>query len=128
MADAYQDEGFAIVVRDATELHLWQAGDTSWRTRGGLFEGPVCSGAESFLAATSRCRIQVDDVDALYEELRGAGILHYSDAGRPLDTDFGTREFATIDLDGNLISYFRRTQVRGGPRAGGRFPPGGASR
>lgn len=104
----HQDEGFAIVVRDAAELHLWESGDTSWRTRGDLVERPVCSGAESFLAGTSSCRIKVDDVDALYEELRGAGVLHHADAGGPVDTDFGTREFATIDLDGNLITYFRR--------------------
>ena len=23
------------------------------------------------------------------------------------DTDFGTREFATLDCDGNLLSFFR---------------------
>ena len=24
------------------------------------------------------------------------------------DTDFGTREFATLDLDGNLVTFFER--------------------
>jgi len=28
--------------------------------------------------------------------------------GSPTDTDFGTREFAVTDLDGNLIVFFRR--------------------
>jgi hypothetical protein len=26
------------------------------------------------------------------------------------DTEFGTREFATLDLDGNLITFFRWRQ------------------
>ena len=34
-----------------------------------LAEKPVCSGAESFIAGTASTRIEVQDVDALYEEL-----------------------------------------------------------
>jgi len=48
----------------------------------------------------------VEDVDALYEELAGSGVLHYTVNGVG-ETDFGTREFATVDLDNNLISFFR---------------------
>ncbi len=104
----YQAEGFARVVRDDVELHLWESGDEGWRERDDFAVNPVCSGAETFIAGTSSCRIQVDDVDGLYDEMRAAEVLHYRDPGSPTDTDFGTREFAVTDLDGNLIVFFRR--------------------
>ncbi len=102
------DAGFAVVERDAAELHLWQAGDASWSAREDLRERPVCSGAESFLAGTASCRVQVDEVDALWAELERAGVLHPVARGGPADTDFGTREFAALDLDGNLLAFFER--------------------
>ncbi|CAN5287535.1 bleomycin binding protein [soil metagenome] len=108
----HQDAGFAVLLRDAAEVHLWEAGDDSWQRRASL-ERPVRSGAESFLAGTASCRIAVDDVDALYDELRAAGVLHYADPGAPADTDHGTREFATTDVDGNLITFYRRVRPRG---------------
>ena len=39
---------------------------------------------------------------AFYRERLGFAVLHHDAA-----TDFGTREFATLDLDGNLLSFFR---------------------
>lgn len=104
----HRDDGFAVLVRDTAELHLWQAGDRSWAARPDLAECPVRSGAESFLAGTASCRIRVDDVDALHAELRAAGVLHPTSADGVSDTDFGSREFATLDLDGNLLTFFRR--------------------
>lgn len=105
------DAGFAVVRRDEAEIHLWQAGDERWRDRDA--EGsPVVSGAESFLAGTASCRVEVDSVaavDALYDELAAVGRLHPADGGAPVDTDFGTREFATLDVDGNLLTFFART-------------------
>jgi catechol 2,3-dioxygenase-like lactoylglutathione lyase family enzyme len=105
----YQTTGFARVVRDDAEIHLWQAGDDGWRNREDFPDRPVSSGAESFIAGTASCRIEVDEVDAGYAEMRDAGVLHYADRGNPTNTDFGTREFAVTDLDGNLIVFFRRT-------------------
>jgi uncharacterized glyoxalase superfamily protein PhnB len=101
-------DDYAVVVRDDAELHLWGATDEDWRSRSDLPERPVCSGAESFLAGTASCRIEVSEVDALFEELDAAGVSHPS-AGGLGDTDFGTREFATVDMDGNLLVFFRRT-------------------
>lgn len=66
------------------------------------------SGAETFLAGTASCRIACDDVDSLYAELSAAQVLHSIDRGSPVDTDYGTREFATLDGDGNLLIFFRR--------------------
>jgi hypothetical protein len=109
-APAHQDATFAVVTRDDLRLHLWQAGDDGWRLRppDDLRDCPVRTGAESFLAGTASCRVSVgrlDSVDALYAELAATGVLHPGDQGAPRDTDFGTREFATLDLDGNLLEF-----------------------
>ena len=98
---------FAVVARDEAELHLWGATDEDWRTRGDLAARPIRSGAESFIAGTASCRIQVRDVDALFAELEVAGVLHPVADGVET-TDFGTREFPTVDQDGNLLTFFRR--------------------
>lgn len=102
----HQDEGFAVLGRDDAEVHLWQAGDESWRERVALRETPISSGAESFIAGTASCRIKVDGVDDLYEELSAKDVLHPVSREGVSDTDYGTREFATLDQDGNLISFF----------------------
>lgn len=111
----HADEGFAVLGRDDSVLHLWQAGDRRWRERADLADRPIASGAESFLAGTASCRIEVLDVDALHVELEATGVLHPVSSDGPRDTDFGTREFATLDLDGNLLEFFHR--VTDGPLA-----------
>ena len=102
----HHDGGFAVVARDDAVLHLWEAGDETWRERDSL-ERPVRSGAESFIAGTASCRVVVDGVDELYEELRSSDVLHPVSKESVSDTDFGTREFATLDLDGNLVTFFQ---------------------
>jgi catechol 2,3-dioxygenase-like lactoylglutathione lyase family enzyme len=101
----HHDGGFAVLARGDAVLHLWEAGDESWRgaDRG---EQPVRSGAESFIAGTASCRIVVSDVDELFAELASQDVLHPVSAGGPDDTDFGSREFAALDLDGNLLTFF----------------------
>lgn len=103
----HEEEGFAIVVRDEAELHLWHAGDDSWRGRDSL-ERPIRSGAESFLAGTASCRIRVDDVDALWDELRRSEALHPVSKNGAADTGYGTREFAALDTDGNLLTFYTK--------------------
>jgi catechol 2,3-dioxygenase-like lactoylglutathione lyase family enzyme len=98
--------GFAVLGRDDAVVHLWQAGDDSWRERDSI-ERPVQSGAESFIAGTASCRIRVDGVDELYEELRSANVLHPVSKDNVNNTDFGTREFSTLDGDGNLVTFFQ---------------------
>jgi catechol 2,3-dioxygenase-like lactoylglutathione lyase family enzyme len=102
----HHEGGFAVMRRDDAVLHLWEAGDEGWRERGTL-ERPVRSGAESFLAGTASCRIEVERVDELFEELRDAGVLHPVSRVGVDETDFGTREFAALDGDGNLIAFYR---------------------
>jgi catechol 2,3-dioxygenase-like lactoylglutathione lyase family enzyme len=102
----HHDGGFAVMCRDEAVVHLWEASDEGWRERESS-ESPVCSGAESFIAGTASCRIVVDGVDELYQELRAQDILHPVSKDGVDDTDFGTREFATLDRDGNLVTFFQ---------------------
>jgi catechol 2,3-dioxygenase-like lactoylglutathione lyase family enzyme len=104
----HHDGGFAVLRRDGAVLHLWESSDESWRERDSL-ERPVLSGAESFIAGTASCRILVGGVDELYGEMQRTDVLHPVAKSGVTDTDFGTREFATLDLDGNLITFFEET-------------------
>jgi catechol 2,3-dioxygenase-like lactoylglutathione lyase family enzyme len=101
----HHEGGFAVLGRDGAVVHLWQAGDESWRGRTSP-EEPVRSGAESFIAGTASCRILVDGVEELYDELSANDVLHPVSRDGVTTTDFGSREFATLDADGNLISFF----------------------
>lgn len=102
----HHDGGFAVLNRDEAVLHLWEASDESWREHG-TAERPVRSGAESFIAGTASCRIRVQGVDDLYDELRASDVLHRVSRDGVKETDFGTREFATLDRDGNLVTFFQ---------------------
>jgi catechol 2,3-dioxygenase-like lactoylglutathione lyase family enzyme len=95
----HHDGGFAVLRRDEAVVHLWEASDESWREREPNAQ-PVCSGAESFIAGTASF------VDELYEELRQRDVLPPVSKDGVDDTEFGTREFATLDLDGNLVTFF----------------------
>jgi catechol 2,3-dioxygenase-like lactoylglutathione lyase family enzyme len=103
----HHDGGFAVLLRDDAVLHLWESSDETWRKRPDPSESPVRSGAESFIAGTASCRIMCEGVDELFDELREADVLHPVSKDGVEDTDFGTREFATLDLDGNLLTFFR---------------------
>ena len=102
----HHEGGFAVMCRDEAVVHLWEASDEAWRSRDPS-EPPVRSGAESFIAGTASCRISVEGIDELYEELRHSDVLHPVSGQGVEDTDFGTREFAALDLDGNLLTFFR---------------------
>jgi catechol 2,3-dioxygenase-like lactoylglutathione lyase family enzyme len=103
----HETPDFAVLRRDDAVLHLWAAGDEEWRLRDNLAQRPVCSGAESFLSGTASCRIEVADVDVLFSELQRADVLHDVSREGVTKTDFGTREFATLDVDGNLLTFCR---------------------
>ena len=103
----HHDGGFAVLCRDEAVLHLWESSDETWRERADVARRPVSTGAESFIAGTASCRIMSEGIDELYEELRAQDVLHPVSRGGVDDTDFGTREFAALDLDGNLVTFFR---------------------
>jgi catechol 2,3-dioxygenase-like lactoylglutathione lyase family enzyme len=103
----HHDGGFAVLGRDDAVVHLWEAGDEAWRDTLDP-QRPVCSGAESFISGTASCRIRVEgSVDELYTELKESEVLHPVSKEGVTDTDYGTREFATLDQDGNLVSFFQ---------------------
>ena len=87
-------------------LHLWEAGDQSWRERDSL-DHPIRSGAESFIAGTASCRVAVKRSTRCTTSSGRVGICTPASSGGASETDYGTREFATLDLDGNLVTFFR---------------------
>lgn len=101
------DPDFATMRRDGVELHLWAATDQSWRSRPSLALRPVGTGAESFIAGTASCRIEVDSVVAVYAEATRQDVLHPADQGGPANTEWGTREFAAL---GAWVRSFRLTR------------------
>jgi catechol 2,3-dioxygenase-like lactoylglutathione lyase family enzyme len=112
MSLIHHDGGFAIVGRDEIELHLGQADDESWRVRD-IGEKPVRSGSESFLAGTASCRVGMTGVEAYYPLLVAHGVIHPNGSIR--NTEWGTREFAVLDPDNNLITFFERVEQNNMP-------------
>jgi catechol 2,3-dioxygenase-like lactoylglutathione lyase family enzyme len=86
--------GLAILRRDAVELHVWLANGSA-------------PGAERFLAGSASRRLEVTEIEELYEHCRGLGIVHPRAA--LTDQPWGTREFGVLDPDGNLIGLYERT-------------------
>lgn len=107
----HKDNGFAKLIRDEAELHLWAASDRSWKWRSLiLFVKPILSGAESFLAGTHSCRIKVNEIDKLYDELKPKGVL-YNSQTLIATTDWGTKEFPTLDLHRNLLTFYEELEM-----------------
>jgi len=102
----HQEETFAIAVRDEIEIHLWQACDRSWKWRSILLAiKPIWTGAETFIAGTASCRIQVQGIDELYEEYKKQGVLHGLDTVVQQQY-WGHREFPAVDNYRNLLTFY----------------------
>ncbi|WP_091210340.1 bleomycin resistance protein [Mucilaginibacter gossypiicola] len=101
----HQEKEFAIVVRDDIEIHLWQACDKRWKFRLWWIFRPIVSGAESFLAGTASCRIEVRGIDELYQEYKASGVIYNSNTVIE-EQPWGHRDFPVLDLYGNLITFF----------------------
>ena len=79
------DAAYGFAARDGVELHLAQVSDVDPKTN------------------MSAAYLYIDDADALYSQWRHAEV-----AGRlvaPQDTDYGLREGAHVDPDGNLLRF-----------------------
>ena len=83
----HQDAEYAIVKRDAVELHVWLCPNPS-------------------LAENSSCRIQVTDIEALYQECQSKGLLASNATVR--HKAWGTEEFVVFDPDRVLITFVER--------------------
>ena len=102
----YYDDSFARIVRDEIEIHLWASSDESWKNKGlALVADPIRSGAESFLAGTASCRIEVQGIDELYEEYKKQGVIY--DVGTVVEEQpWGDREFPALDHHRNLLTFY----------------------
>jgi DNA-binding transcriptional MerR regulator len=81
----YPDYG--ISGRDGVQIHFWVTDDA---------DIPKATG----------CRVDVTGVDAMYEEMSAAGVVHPS--GPLTDQPWGFREFSVLDGDGNLVTFGER--------------------
>jgi len=102
------EKGFAIILCHEVEIHLWLADDEGWKNGMQSNACPVTSGAESFISGTASCRIQVVEIDKLYNFFKPLGVCHKNTLLG--DRPWGSREFDALDLDGNLITFFQRIQ------------------
>lgn len=91
------EDGFAIVQRDAVEIHLWQA------------NSPDTPGAEPHLAGSASCRVRVTDIQALYAELQQQDVLHPN--GALATQHWGVVDFTILDSDGNAIAFNETTAL-----------------
>jgi catechol 2,3-dioxygenase-like lactoylglutathione lyase family enzyme len=78
----YDDYG--IVERDGVQIHFWLTDDAG-------------------VPKATSCRVDVDDVDQLHEEMEASGVVHPN--GPLTDQPWGLREFAVLDGDGNMITF-----------------------
>ncbi|MCA8567449.1 hypothetical protein LGN57_21775, partial [Escherichia coli] len=62
----------------------------------------ICNSA----AGTASCRIEVEGIDELYQHIKPLGILHPNTSLK--DQWWDERDFAVIDPDNNLISFFQQ--------------------
>ena len=79
---------YTISGRDGVQVHFWLTDDPAH-------------------AENTSCRIDVVGIDALYEEMQAAGVVH---PGGPLrEQPWGFKEFAVLDGDGNMIKFGERS-------------------
>jgi catechol 2,3-dioxygenase-like lactoylglutathione lyase family enzyme len=104
----HHEDGFAVLMCNEVRIHLWEASDEGWRSRSN--DSPVCTGAESFIAGTASCRIEVEGIDELYQHIKPLGILHPNTSLK--DQWWDERDFAVIDPDNNLISFFQQIKAK----------------
>jgi DNA-binding transcriptional MerR regulator len=84
----YPDYG--IVERDGVQIHFWLTDDAD-------------------IPKATSCRVDVDGVDHLYDEMSASGVVHPN--GPLTDQPWGLREFAVLDGDGNMIKFGQRVDT-----------------
>jgi len=88
----------------------------SWPLGGGVMLGSVRGGDDDPWAlkpGSFGCYVVADDIDALHARAKAAGAEITREPG---DTDYGSRDFAALDPEGNLWSF---GTYRGEPRVVG---------
>jgi hypothetical protein len=85
----HQEDEYGIINRDDVEIHFWRCGNKN-------------------IAENSSCRLTVEGVEELYEQAGKASIVHPNAA--LVTQPWGTREFAILDLNGNLLWFLEPIQ------------------
>lgn len=80
----YLDDNYAVIARDNFVVHFWKCDD-------------------KIHPENTSCYVDVEDIDTLYEELKNFGVIHPN--GTLKNHPYGMREFAILDLDGNMIKF-----------------------
>ena len=80
----YLDENYAVIGRDKFVVHFWKCNNKT-------------------IPENTSCYVDVKEIDTLYEELSAFNVIHPN--GKLEDKAYGMREFAILDLDGNLIKF-----------------------
>jgi hypothetical protein len=62
-------------------------------------------GAESFLAGTASCRIEVQGIDELFEEYKKQELIYNSNT-KVEEQPWGDREFPALDHHRNLLTFY----------------------
>lgn len=89
----HEGRGIGFLVRDGVQLQVWVPDGSA-------------PGAERELAGTASCRIEVTGIDELYRRCLALGAVHPN--GPLADRPWGTREFAVLDPDHNLITLYQQ--------------------
>ncbi|MEN7549083.1 VOC family protein [Rapidithrix thailandica] len=85
----WMDENYGIVERDEIAIHFWKC-------------------ADKLFPENTSCYVEVTDIDVLYQEMLAVKVVH---PNGPLKKQaWGMREFAILDLDGNLIKFGEKIQ------------------
>jgi Glyoxalase superfamily protein len=79
---------YGIVSNGPVEIHFWACADRQ-------------------IAAATGCRVQVQAIEALHTKCVGQAIVHPN--GPLASKPWGTKEFAILDPDGNLVTFYEDT-------------------
>lgn len=80
----YLDDNYAVIARDNFVVHFWKCND-------------------KIHPENTSCYVDVEDIDTLYEELKDFDVIHPN--GKLENKPWEMREFAILDLDGNMIKF-----------------------
>ncbi|MGB0788050.1 MAG: bleomycin resistance protein [Marinirhabdus sp.] len=83
----YQDESYAVLKRDAVEIHFWK-----------------CKNRK--IPKNTSCYVHVTEIGALYSELQKTNCIHPN--GPLTEQPWGMSEFAVLDGDGNMIKFAQK--------------------
>lgn len=81
---SYLDDHYAVIARDNFVVHFWKCNN-------------------KIHPENTSCYVDVKDIDILYEELKSQHVIHPN--GKLENKEYGMREFAILDNDGNLIKF-----------------------